>query len=190
MKLLRLILALLCLGIFTSCVETTEYDYKELTRIETITREGFVYIPVDYVRTFDFEALTITDEERTFEDAIEVLKENYFGNEFLQKYYETYEEYVQYLEERYNHPKLIKNITEEEKEKFIASIIHAGIYTWKEAYETDEVIHDGAGFDIILYFSDGTIKKTYFYYKYPNNFNTIENAFKILDVSMVFGKTK
>ncbi|MDE7161332.1 MAG: hypothetical protein K2N65_01085 [Anaeroplasmataceae bacterium] len=190
MKLWRILLAILCLGIFTSCMQSTEYDNKDLVRIETITSEGFAFVPVHYVRTFDFEGFTITDEARTTDDALELLKKNYFGNEFLQKEYETYDSYVQYLEKRYNHPKRIKSVTEEEKEKFIAFIIQSGIYTWEEEYITDDIICDGAGFNILLYFSDGTVKKTYFYYKYPNNYNTIKNAFKYLDAGMFFESTE
>lgn len=79
--------------------------------------------------------------------------------------------------QQYNNPKTVATFTEEQEEAFVSHIRKAGIYGWKDSYKTDEVIYDGAGFSLELTFSDDSVKRTDFYYKYPRNLKKIQSYF-------------
>ncbi|MBD5390471.1 hypothetical protein HDR67_00445 [bacterium] len=192
MKIWRFISLVVCfMFLLVGCnySQSTEYDEKELVKIEIITSNAFVdYFNSDsHVRTFDLIQLKVTDERRLTLGEVEYLKEIYYEKPSLQKEYSTYEEYEQMIDSTYNQGKEIKQFTQDEKNAFIKAIVKNGIYTWKDSYVTDEIYHDAVGFNIHLYFSDGSKKSTHFYFKYPRNYKKIEGAFQILSVGMFFG---
>ena len=176
-KILSVILCFCFLCLLFSCTEKTEYDDKTIDKIETIRDEGFG-LGFIYKRIFDFTNTTICDITLADESIIDVLKDQYENHPEFYKDYDSLEEYVSYINSRYNTLEEITTFKEEEGKAFLKEIISLGIYTWGENYMTDEVICDAAGVDIKITFSDGTEKTTYIYFKYPKNYDRILNTFK------------
>ena len=77
----------------------------------------------------------------------------------------------------YNNPKTVTTFEDEQEEKFIKKIKSLGIYTWKDRYVTDHGVSDGGNETLKIYFTDGTVKTTYFYFKYPSTYDKVCEEF-------------
>lgn len=164
------------------CTPSTEFDEKTVTMIVVETTEGMTDVPYRNTRTFDFTAGTVADDcVADVETLVEAFRLHY--EQYLEEYGEypedeTPESYEEKLKARFNHPSTVAEFTEEQGAALLEKVISDGIYTWKDRYETNDIICDGGSETITIYFSDGTSKSTYFYFEYPKNFDTIENDFK------------
>ena len=156
-----LILALALAG----CAPKTEYDDKELVKIEYHDTGGMRVWGINDYRVFDFEKNIVYDITIAEEEALQ---------EMINR---AEEGQIEEILQRYNNPKTIATFTEEQEEAFVTHVRKAGIYGWKDSYETDEVIYDGGGFALELTFSDGTVKRTDFSFKYPRNLKKIQSYF-------------
>lgn len=156
-----LVLALALAG----CAPKTEYDDKELVKIEYHGGDGMGLWGINDYRVFDFEKNIVYDITIAEEEALQ---------EMINR---AEEGQIEEILQRYNNPKTVATFTEEQEEAFVAHIRKAGIYGWKDSYKTDEVIDDGAGFSLELTFSDDSVKRTDFYYKYPRNLKKIQSYF-------------
>ncbi|MDE7295928.1 MAG: hypothetical protein K2N84_01550 [Clostridia bacterium] len=153
--LLGFILALSLCG----CTPKTEYDDKEIARIQSAWVEGMSAFRCDYVRIFDFETGTVTD---ICQADIDELPEEVLPNEYR---------------EGYNTPKTVTTFTEEQGQSFLKKTKSLGFLAWKDRYETDDIICDGGHETVTVTFTDGTVKSTYIYYKDPPNYEKIRTAF-------------
>lgn len=133
----------------------TVYDDKEISRIESSCAEGFAPFQRSFDRIFDFETGSVTDI--MIADEKDVPEDE---------------------SSRYNTPVTVTTFGAEKAAEFIEKVKSLGFYTWKERYVTDEVIFDAAGSLITVYFSDGTVKSTYMFFKYPPKYEEIETAFE------------
>ena len=150
----------------TSCgPKETKYDKLEISKIESIWREGFGLLPCDFTRTVDFENNTVFDTK--------------VGNLEYVKLDQMVENGSLTEEEKntYNNPKTVTTFEDEQEEKFIKKIKSLGIYTWKDRYVTDHGVSDGGNETLKIYFTDGTVKTTYFYFKYPSTYDKVCEAF-------------
>ena len=161
MKRIALIFSLffICLSL-VGCKSTTptEYDDKEILRIETVVSGS--WDSVKYCRVFDFEAGTVSDEFKESESILENRLEHYVENPERHPEYATAEEYEAYLNDYYNNPKQVSTFDDTKVEQFMKKILSNDFYTW-ESYLYP--ITDATGWDINVYFTDGTVKKTHFY---------------------------
>lgn len=112
-----------------------------------------------YVRTFDFEAGTVTD---IWEADIDELPEEILPDEYRG---------------RYNTPKAVTTFTGEQGESFLKKAKSFGFLAWKDRYETDDIICDGGHETVTVTFADGTVKSTYIYFEYPPKYEEIKAAF-------------
>ena len=139
-------------------------------------------VPYRDTRTFDFTAWTVTDDcVADIEGLVEKFRQSY--EHYLEEYGEypedeTPESYEKKLKERFNHPSLVVEFTEQQGVTLLETIIADGIYTWQDEYETRYTVHDGGSETITIWFSDGTEKSTYFYFAYPKNYGKIESDFE------------
>ena len=143
---------------------STKYDNLEISKIESFWTEGFGPFYRKFTRTFDFNTNTVFD-------TIVVDQEEY--NELLQSGRINEDD-----KHFYNNPVTITSFDEEQEKKFVKKVKSLGLYTWKDSYETKEIINDGGSKRITIYFTDGTSKSTYFYFKFPSNYNKVGNAFE------------
>lgn len=160
-----------------SCREKTEHDDKTIARIETILNEGMGFGFI-YKRIFDFTNSTVCDITLADEGILDILKGQYNSHPEFYKNYDSLEEYESYINSRYNTLIEITTFSEEEGQAFLKEIKSLGIYTWKERYDTNEVICDGGSEGIKLFFTDGTEKNTHIYFKYPKDYKKTLNTFK------------
>ena len=143
---------------------STKYDNLEISKIESFWTEGFGPFYRKFTRTFDFNTNTVFDtivvDQGHLDDLLEIgeIKED-------QKHL-------------YNNPVTITSFDEEQEKKFVKKVKSLGLYTWKDRYVTKESIVDGGSKTITIYFTDGTSKSTYFFYKYPSNYNKVSDAFE------------
>ena len=172
LMLLTVFAAVLC-----GCYGKTIYDDKELQKIEYSGAEGMGMLPMAYTRTFDLLNCTVIDEircdERTEAEYIEIAKNRYDA--------ERDGDYAQYMAEAEsycNTPARVGTFSSKKRDAFVEYIVQNGVYTWKDEYKTDEILHDYAGFWVTLYFADGTEKATEFYAQEPRNYKKIEAAFE------------
>lgn len=149
--------------IFTSGCSATKYDNLEISKIESIWNEGFGPFQRDFTRTFDFSTNTIFDTAVVDEKEFERLLEN-----------GAIKEDEKHL---YNNPVNVTTFDDEQEKKFVRSVKSLGLYTWKDKYITKQGIRDGGSERITIYFTDGTSKSTYMYFKYPSNYNKICSSF-------------
>lgn len=170
------------------CAPKTEFDEKNVKSIVVTTADGMTDVPHVYTRTFDFRTGAVTDEDvADIERLVETYAADYRWHmeQCGELPGETPEEYEARMRERFNHPTAAAEFSPEQGARFLERVISLGIYTWKDRYEMQEIIYDGAGFSIAICFSDGTKKTTYFYFLYPRNFERIKEAFSAyLGVSM------
>lgn len=160
MKRIVLIFSLLLIGLpLVGCKTiSTEYDDKEILRIETSVRGSWE--SVYYTRVFDFETGTVADEFEVDEDYIENRREWYAENPMRFPEYESAEAYEEYLTSHYNTPMQISTFDGEKAEEFMKKMISYGFYTW-ESYNYPMM--DGTGYYLDVYFTDGTVKTAKFY---------------------------
>ena len=143
---------------------SNKYDNLEISKIEAGWQDFLDSYVDDYLRTFDFNTNTVFDtivvDQGHLDDLLEIgeIKED-------QKHL-------------YNNPVTITSFDEEQEKKFVKKVKSLGLYTWKDSYETKEIINDGGSKRITIYFTDGTSKSTYFYFKFPSNYNKVGNAFE------------
>lgn len=160
MKRIVLIFSLLLIGLSLVGCKTisTEYDDKEILRIETSIQGS--WDAVNYTRVFDFETGIVTDEYEVSEYSLESWLERY--TEVPERFpeYESAEEYEAYLTSHYNNPMQISTFDDEKVEEFMKKMISYGFYTW-ESYHYP--MTDGTGFYLNVYFTDGTVKPARFY---------------------------
>ena len=155
---------------FCGCIPHTVYDNLEISKIESGWVEGFAPFSRQFVRTFDFETGEVTD---TWVADLENIHEEVMQNVNT---------------EDYNNPKLVTTFSEESAQEFIKRVKALGFYTWKDSYETDDIICDGGSEWVTVYFSDGTKKSTSIYFKYPPNYKRIMAAFeKYLGAKLYLG---
>ncbi len=152
--------------IFISGCSATKYDNLEISKIESIWKEGFGPFPRDFTRTFDFNTNTVFD-------TLAISQEDF--EEFLE-----YGEIKEDEKHIYNNPVNITTFDDEQEKKFVRSVKSLGLYTWKDNYITKQIINDGGSKRITIYFTDGTSKSTYMYFKYPSNYNKICGSFENL----------
>lgn len=162
---------------FAAC--GTVYDDLEVLKIVTEWHEGMSRFGEAYTREFDFVEGSVTDtivvKEEYLQTEIDYYKE--YPEQFPE-YYESVEQFEEELYERYNNPKTVTEFTEEQGNQLLKSITKLGFYTWKDRYETNKIIMDGGSAQVKVYFTDGTVKSTYIYYKNPKNYNKIMKAFE------------
>lgn len=171
---------------FTACAHKTEYDNKEVVKIETSCYGGYVLIDSHPTRTFDFEAGTVTDELILDEIWMQSLQDEYIGDPSRFPEYESLEDYQNYLNGKYNNPQIISTFSEEDAAEFFKKIMSQGIYTWEDKYE-NHMVDDLREAYIKIIFSDGSVKKTDFYNKKPSNYKRIQKSFeKYLGVSIMW----
>lgn len=185
---LSIILALLlCVSLaLTACAPKTEYDDKVVVRIETAYYGGYVAIDSLPTRTFDFEAGTVTDELVLDDAWMQILLDNYIREPASFPEYENYDAYEEYLKDKYNNPIQIATFSNEDAESFLKKIKFQGIYTWKDRYDTGNV-DDYSRSYVEITFSDGTVKRTDFYYDKPANYKRIQKSFKnYLNIEMMW----
>ncbi len=165
MKAKKFLLSLLiffgCLFAFAGCTPKTQFDDMEITKIETSWQEGFAPFPGYHLRTFDFKTGEVTDTWVTTADVSEIL-ESMSG----------------VSAEDFNHPKHVAAFTQEQATALYEKVKSLGFLGWKEAYETDKIIFDGGSQKVTVYFSDGTVKSTRIYFKYPPKYDEIRQAFE------------
>ena len=143
---------------------SNKYDNLEISKIEAGWQDFLDSYVDDYLRTFDFNTNTVFDtivvDQGHLDDLLEIgeIKED-------QKHL-------------YNNPVTITSFDEEQEKKFVKKVKSLGLYTWKDRYVTKESIVDGGSKTITIYFTDGTSKSTYFFYKYPSNYNKVSDAFE------------
>lgn len=154
MKKLLYLLFLIPLCFLFGCIQSTVYDDLEVSKIETSWTEGMGPFPRKFVRTFDFKTGEVTDTCVT--DSANIPEE--------------------YIHE-YNNPELIVKFSEQNAHDFIKKVKSLGFYTWQESYKTD-LIDDGGSKTVTVYFSDGTVKSTFIYFKDPPNYDKIQKAFE------------
>lgn len=172
LMLLTVFAAVLC-----GCYGKTIYDDKELLKIEYSGAEGMGMLPLAYTRTFDLAECAVIDEircdERTETEYIEIAKNRYDAEKDG-----DYADYMAEAENYCNTPETVGSFPSEKRDAFLEYIVQNGVYTWKDEYKTDEILHDYAGFRITFCFADGTEKETRFYAKEPKNYKKIEAAFE------------
>ncbi len=148
---------LLCLSL-VGCTPETEYDGKTITKIETVRTEGMDAFPCSYLRTFDFEAYTITDmrvaDPNTVEELVPESKRDLFNN-----------------------PLPVATFDGDKADGFVNKAKSLGFYTWKDRYVTTEEISDMGSETVTVYFTDGTVKSTYLYAKYPRRYEEVKSTF-------------
>ena len=159
-RLISLFLAMCVAICLCACVPekesySSEYDGKEISKIEASWSEGFAPFPCLYTRTFDFESGIVTDTWVADEEYL-------YGDEL----------------EQYNNPEVIATFTAEQGKELIDKITALGFLTWEKQYITKDIIHDGGSKNVRVYFTDGVEKSTYIYFKYPANYNKICEAFE------------
>lgn len=160
-----------------SDVKSTEYDDKEVQRIETRFTPGESTMNYNPTRTFDFAQGTVSDERVLF-GSIEFMLERYAENPEYFSEYATAEEYEEHLLSYYNSPEQISNFTAEEATALMEEIISYGFYNWKEYYDEDDVTCGGSWW-VKVTFTDGTVKQSGFYFKHPREHKALENFDKI-----------
>ncbi len=160
------VIGLFILVFSSGCTSKTKFDNLKISKIESIWREGFGPFPRDFKRTFDFENNTIFDTL-----AVDL---EYVDLDYLVEIGNLTEE----QKNEYNNSKTITTFEEEQEKKFVKKIKSLGIYSWKDQYITNQTISDGGNKYLRIYFTDGTIKSTHFYYKYPSTYNKVCNAFE------------
>ena len=171
---------------FAACAPKTEYDDKEVVKIETAYYGGYVLIDSHPTRTFNFEAGTVTDELILDETWMQSLQDEYIRDPECFPEYENLEAYERYLQDTYNRPIQIADFSKEDAEKFLKKIKSQSIYTWKDKYDTGNV-DDYSWSYVEITFSDGTVKRTDFYYDKPANYKRIRKSFeKYLGVDMMW----
>lgn len=151
-----------CLSVlFSGCVPKTKYDDKTIAKIETAWSEGMgpAYLKY-YSRIFDFEAGTVTDTRVADFDNVD--------EEFLQNV----------NKDDFNNPKVEGTFNDKQAKALYNKIKSLGFLAWKDRYETNEIIYDGAPSTVNVYFTDGTVKSTYIYFKYPPHYDEIRAAFE------------
>lgn len=148
-------LVLLFIWAGSACASSTQYDNLEILKIESSWVEGMADFPCAYRRTFDFKTGKITDTRVV--DEKDVPQED---------------------ETLYNRPKQIAAFTPKQAEEFISTVRSLGLYTWKNRYETDDIVYDGGSQTVRIYFTDGTIKFTFIYFKYPPHYEDVKQAFE------------
>lgn len=141
------------------CVPKTEYDDKEIVKIETTLVEGFAPFPRAFLQTFDLQAgqvtATMAADPKDFP-------------EFLSD-----EERA-----RYNSPCLIQTFDDEQAAKLLARIKSLGFLAWQDRYVTTDLIDDGDSQTVAVYFADGTSKSTYIFFENPPKYKKIQSAFE------------
>lgn len=147
--------------IAVGCTPKTEYDDKEITKIETSWHYGMDAFPCEYTRTFDFAEGVVYDTWVTDSDLSELI------------------EYSPNLEaDKFNNPKQIATFTEEQGTKLYEKIKSLGFLAWNDEYITDEIICDGGSESVTVYFADGTVKSTKIYFIDPPKYEQIRKAFE------------
>lgn len=167
------------LGIMTlsvGCTPKTEYDDKEIARIETSYYGGLVWVDARYTRTFDFTTRTVTDVCALEESWLDLLMDSYYHDPAAFPDYENAEAYEAHLRTQYNAPESVSSFSKEQGEDFLERVISLGFYTWEEVYQS-EGIDDGSWQCIRIYFTDGTMKTTLLYYRYPKHYEAVKNTF-------------
>lgn len=185
--LIPLLLLLCCMLALAGCTPKTEYDDKEVDKIETQIYGGYTLIAASYKRTFDFNDNTVIDEPfvNDKESTIEYLLELYNPNTNAE--YGSIDEYKTHLQSYFNTPKEFESFSQEQADRLLKKIKSHGIYTWKESYVSNKV-DDASWHSITITFKDGTVKTSRFYCDYPNNFDKIVSAFNdTLGVGLWFG---
>lgn len=186
--LLSIISALLvCVAfVFAACAHKTEYDDKEVVKIETAYYGGYVTIDSHPTRTFDFEAGTVTDELILDETWMQILRDEYIKDPESFPEYEDIEAYGEFLQDKYNNPIQIATFSNEDAENLLEKIKSQGIYTWKDWYYGGNA-DDYPWSYVKITFSDGTVKRTDFYIDKPSNYKRIQKSFeKYLNADMMW----
>lgn len=164
------------------CVPATEYDDKTVEKIVRHSADGMTDVPFLYERVYDFRTGQVIDDTvANVERIVEEFSASYY--DYFDRFGEypageTPEEYEARMRERFNHPKVLAEFSQEDGEEFLKKVISLGIYHWEDSYDSDKVVYDGAGFTITICFSDGTEKGTSFYFEEPSNFKKIAEAFE------------
>lgn len=153
-------MSLITAMLFCGCTPTTEYDDLVISKIETTCVEGMAPFPRKFVRTFDFETGTVTD---TWVANINDIPEEDIANFDITQY---------------NIPLPVTSFSEEQAQEFVQEVKSLGFYPWKDRYETTEIICDGGSESVTIFFTDGTVKSTYFYFEYPKDYEKVTNAFQ------------
>lgn len=171
------VLLICALFAFVACAPKTEYDDKEVVKIETAYYGGYATIDSQLTRTFDFEAGTVTDERVLNDFWMQSLLDDYIREPERFSEYENYEAYEEYLQSTYNNPVQIATFSQKNAEMLLKKVKSQGIYTWEDRYVYSGIT-DCMWSYIKIIFSDGTMKRTDFYLEYPSNMTKIRNAFK------------
>lgn len=146
---------------------------KTIVKIESIAHEGMYYFPMGHVKTFDFENLEVTQEHRiSQEDYQRVIDDESFAVDI----------------DYYNNSEFVISFTESQKADLLEAITACGIYNWDERYITSDIIMDAGGFEVVIYFDDGTVKSTYMFFSQPSNFDTVCSQFpKYIGTDLKYG---
>ncbi|MDE7385024.1 MAG: hypothetical protein K2M84_04620, partial [Anaeroplasmataceae bacterium] len=142
-KFLMLMLVLLALLYLPSCKEKTPYDDKTISKIEVKHQPSFIC--ESRIRTFNFSTLEVMDTQYVDEDFIEREKKDYLEQPDNYPDYDSIESFEAYLSSIYNTPILVSTFTQESGDAFIEKVVSLGIYTWKDRYDTKEIILDATG---------------------------------------------
>ena len=153
------LICLLCVVVFCGCAPKTEYDDKEVIKIETSWFEYMSGFWCELVRTYDFQTGEVID---TWVADAEEVEENV----------------APYNIERYNNPKTVASFSEKDAKKFLKKEKSLGLYAWEEKYDYPVICDGGRVEKVTIFFSDGTTKTTkIFFYEAPN-YDEIKKAFE------------
>lgn len=163
MKIILLPLLLLCVVLFPMAGCTTEVEYygMEIAKIETSRQEGLAPFAGYYWRSFDFKRGKVYDTIVTEQEVSDILE---YTNGFTA--------------DDFNHPKQVAAFTREQATELYEQLESLGLFTWEEAYITDETVDDGGNTNVIVYFADGTVKRTSIYFESPPHYDEIRSAFE------------
>ena len=163
--------------------EKTEYDDKEVLRIETVYIPGALESSVNFTRIFDFEIGSVMDEYVASYTVLENMLKEYTDNPEAFPDFETPEDYDAYLNSYYNNLEEVATFTEAQKKVFVRDAMKNGVYTWGDRYADVTVAGQMQIWRITVYFADGTQKITSFFNLDPRassakNYSEINSFFE------------
>ena len=139
-------------AMLSGCV-WTNFAVGGVLRIETVWNEGFAPFARDFVRVFDFETGKVTDT--LVADEADIPEGD---------------------SSSYNKPKSVAKFTAGQAEQFTEKLNRLGFFNWEENYVAEGVF-DASGYNVNVYFADGTVKCTYIYGCQPPRYEEVKKAF-------------
>lgn len=159
-KIIVVTICLFIIGSLCGCTPKTEYDDKQIYKIETSWVEGMSLFRCDYVRTFDFQSNTVTDN--WVADLDSIAEED---SSLIDK-------------ERYNNPTVVVTFDDENGQALLKKLKSLGFLAWKDRYVTSDEVCDAGSEWVTVYFTDGTVKSTYIYCEDPPGYDKVQSEFK------------